>query len=504
MYNTKVEFPSIDRPGTDVSMGLICAVAFVGTLALFLAVFPFKGTFIRDLLMGREVVAWDRIFFQGLTIYMWAMSTANIVLKYKHIRAERRAMHRDPLPADLDTSDPVALQNVFKKMLAIPGFAKRISLTRFGRILAMWVNTRDFDRTAQYAKEEAELEAFLSDSSFRANRLFIWAMPLLGFVGTVYGVSYGIGGFAEFLRGEVTAEQMKFQVGLITEGLAVAFYTTLVGLLTAGAAAFPSLSAERREEALLGEIDEYLQDRLISRLPSARKMEFPTEQFIGIQESIDRIHNTLQIPVGDLTQAIRDGFSRMPDPQRYQAVFSRAIDEAAELINKKYGEFTIRYEQRVDELAGALAKRIEAVGDRFHEATQRMSLDLQARNQEITVQGQRQSELFASTRDESLRALDALRKAAEDFAARLKQNTDGLSTQVDRLSAMATGIDTLLRATEAMQKTLTALSSSDDFRKTMTTLDRHLEDSRDVLKKFARPRTILLEERPVASRTGSV
>ena len=29
------------------------------------------------------------------------------------------------------------------------------------------------------------------------NRLFIWAMPLVGFVGTVYGVSYGIGGFAE-------------------------------------------------------------------------------------------------------------------------------------------------------------------------------------------------------------------------------------------------------------------------------------------------------------------
>ena len=83
-----------------------------------------------------------------------------------------------------------------------------------------------------------------SDASCRGSRVYSWAMPLLGFVGTVCGGSYGIGGFAEFLSGEVSAEEIKVQVGIITEGLAVAFYTTLVGLLTAGMAAFIALAPD--------------------------------------------------------------------------------------------------------------------------------------------------------------------------------------------------------------------------------------------------------------------
>ena len=120
-------------------------------------------------------------------------------------------------------------------------------------------------------------DAAASDSSFRRNRLFIWAMPLLGFVGTVYGVAAGISGFAAFLTGSnVKMEAITGQIGTITEGLAVAFMCTLLGLLTAGLAAFPSLMVERKEEEVLGEIDELVEDRLLSRMPSAEAQKaFP-------------------------------------------------------------------------------------------------------------------------------------------------------------------------------------------------------------------------------------
>lgn len=48
-----------------------------------------------------------------------------------------------------------------------------------------------------------------------------------GFAMTVWGVSKGIGGFADFLKGEVTSDMIKVQMGHITEGLAQAFYWTL-------------------------------------------------------------------------------------------------------------------------------------------------------------------------------------------------------------------------------------------------------------------------------------
>ncbi|NIL97088.1 MAG: hypothetical protein GTO53_00580, partial [Planctomycetales bacterium] len=51
--------------------------------------------------------------------------------------------------------------------------------------------------------------------------------------------------------GAVTPVQIKVQVAEITTGLGVAFYTTMVGLISATICAFPSLAVEKCEEQLL-------------------------------------------------------------------------------------------------------------------------------------------------------------------------------------------------------------------------------------------------------------
>ena len=91
-------------------------------------------------------------------------------------------------------------------------------------------------------------------------------------------------GVRRFRFGEAELEDL---VG-ITTGLAVAFFCTLLGLFTAGLAAFPSLMAERKEEDALGEIDEYVEDRLLSHMPSnEQKLEFPIEEMSNtIRESL--------------------------------------------------------------------------------------------------------------------------------------------------------------------------------------------------------------------------
>ncbi len=475
--------------------------AMVITIVIFAAIFPMKGTFIRDLMMGRYTLDPGRLIFQGLTTFMWSMSAANVILKHASIKRERRALIFNPLPDNLDVMDIPALQALYEKIRKHPEFAQRILLVRAARILAMWINTRDYERTTQLAKEENELDVYLSDSSFRANRLYIWAMPLLGFVGTVYGVSYGIGGFAEFLRGNVTAEGIKVQVGLITEGLAVAFYTTLLGLLTAGGAAFPSLGCERKEEALLGDIDGYIQDRILSRLPSVRKAEFPVEQILSIRESIDAIRETMKIPVDDLTTAIRDGFSRMPDPRNYERVFAGAIAEAAELVNKKYGEFQIRYEHRIGELGGALAGKMDAVSERFRDGATRLADQLEQRGKTIEDGLRAHVDAAAHAREEAIKTADHMRQAADhwrneaaQFVARLQQASTDFSTQAARLVELGGRVDSVLKTTDALEHTLSRIGGADDFRQTLSDLRKHLAVSDEALARISRPRKIVLEE----------
>ncbi len=393
----QVEFPNHERPHTEIStMGMMgLAVGF--TVVLFgvvMATPPTAHNFIRDLLMGADVrdgkiihlFLTERMIFQGSITLVWALSAATVILKIMRLKKERATFDEDVVPEGLDLTDQAKVIEVYEKLKSNSDLTENLGLTRVARVLAMWINTGDFERTATYAHNQADLDALNSDSSFRRNRLLIWAMPLLGFVGTVFGVAAGIGGFAAFLKqSNVTPDQIKDQVGEITTGLAVAFYCTLLGLLTAGLAAFPSLMAERKEEEVLGEVDEFVEDRLLAHMPSGgvvaaggvqSTQKFPIEELVGaIREGMEGLQTQAKFPVEELAQAIDAGFRRLPNPERYEEVFSKAVARAGEVINTKYEEFQTNYERRVGELGSQLGGKLEAVSTNFTSGTQRMMTD---------------------------------------------------------------------------------------------------------------------------------
>jgi hypothetical protein len=528
MSNQNVVFPSPEtRPNTGVNMGLVVPLRHGSGVLIFGVIWPFKGTFIRDLFIGRYENDPSRYIFQALITWVWGLSTMTVVLKRFKCAKEFKALHECPIPEDLDMTDTNALVEVYNRLMHLPNMTHRIVYTRVAKVLGMWINTGDFARTAQNAKEDTELDNYLADSSFRANRLFIWAMPLLGFLGTVYGVSYGIGGFAEFLSGEVTAQEIKVQVGIITQGLAVAFYTTLLGLWTAGSAAFPSMGAERREEQLLGEIDEYIQERLISRMPSAKAVEFPVEHFSAMREGISQMASALTEPLRQMVATIEDGFRRLPSPGRYEEIFAAAIARAADMINTKYAEFMIQYEIRIGELGEQLAGKMQGVAEKFHAGSDRIAQELSHQATTIRDAGARQVEQQAAAQGaylaslekaserEALRwkeaaadlqrqvgdagthlgqAVTALREASSLAAHGADDAARSLAAQMTRLVDVGSRIEQLLQATRAVEVALGDLASTQDFRQAMNDLRSHLQATDDMVKRLSRPRTIVLQE----------
>jgi len=486
-----------------------------------------KGTFIRDLFIGRFENDPGRYIFQMLITFMWALSTVTVVQKRVKLKAELRMLEELPIPDDLDMTNIPYLIEVYENLCAMPGVEKRMAGTRVARVLAMWINTEDYERVNQTAKEESELDQFTADASFRGNRLFIWTMPLLGFLGTVYGVSYGIGGFAEFLRGDVTAEDIKFQVGLITQGLAIAFYTTLLGLFTSGGAAYPSMQAERAEEEILGAIDELIGERLIARMPSARKTELPAEYIKAIRDSIAELTQYMVAPMQELARQIEDGFRRLPSPQRYEDVFAQAIAKAGELITLQMKEFNVQYEMRVGDLGQQLAGKLEHVAQDFREGTVNLAKELNGQADRIASATRQQLDLQAASQQTWSVALT---KASEQEAARWKEvSTDlqrqvgdvgtqlnqtinalreatglaargadeaarGLAQQMTRLVDVGASIEKTLQATKAVEVVLQDLASADDFRSTLSELRQHLKASDEMIKKLSRPKQIVLQE----------
>jgi hypothetical protein len=546
----QVEFPAHGRPDTDVSTGLMFALGGVLTVAVFGIAYLLGRVmpFVQDLFMGHPKLNAERIFFQGLITIVWALSMANVWLKFKRLKKERIAMADAPVPEGIDLTDTDKLIEVYERLKARPDLAESLGLTRVARVLAMWINTGDFERTAQYARQQADLDALISDSTFRRNRLFIWAMPLGGFVGTVFGVAAGIGGFSAFLQqATVTADQIKMQVGEITTGLAVAFYCTLLGLMTAGLAAFPSLAAERKEEETLGEIDELVEDRLLSHMPSMdKKIDFPIEEMATtIRESLGGMQAHIKFPMEELAQAIDAGFRRLPNPDRYEEVFSRAIAQAGDLINQKYNEFAQSYEQRVSALGTQLGGKLEAVGHSFTAGTQRLGEALSELDGkqgarlntvvgeihqlagQISAAGKSQSAEFAGAHERYLQAISELdrkeitrwEKTVADFNAlsgrlseafqqsvagmdaasaryseQIQTSVAALNEQLTAVQQLGNEIDKVLRTTQVVEGTLRTVSNSDEFRQALSSLRTHLSASDELLKQLAKPRKVIFQE----------
>lgn len=96
--------------------------------------------------------------------------------------------------------------------------------------------------------------------SFSLSRFMVWAIPILGFIGTVWGISNGIAHFSDAMTStsSVTdvSSMLKDNLPLVTNSLATAFDTTLLALLLSVPLMMTMIWLEKREEAYLIRLDQ--------------------------------------------------------------------------------------------------------------------------------------------------------------------------------------------------------------------------------------------------------
>jgi hypothetical protein len=93
-----------------------------------------------------------------------------------------------------------------------------------------------------------------------------WAIPVLGFIGTVMGLSTAIGGFAAVLQSAEDLSQIKSSLQGVTGGLATAFETTLQALVAALIIQLILTFLKKSEEEFLDECSEYCVRNVVNRL----------------------------------------------------------------------------------------------------------------------------------------------------------------------------------------------------------------------------------------------
>ena len=237
------------------------------------------------------------------------------------------------------------------------------------------LDTVDARRAHELVRHQADLDADSAASGYRAVKLFIWAMPILGFIGTVLGISLAVGGFSEFLTTNVSIDEIDAvtsELGEVASGLSLAFATTLLGLL-AGLVAnvFPSVVQGREERFITGVEELGLQ--VMSEAPSERvhHMEEPVEPVRDKASEIDElVRGHLEALSGEMDQftyTVRRGLQSLNEAS---ARISRGMESSIESVNETM-------EGLGDHVRGTterLAKNMEAI----EEANRRLATTLSA------------------------------------------------------------------------------------------------------------------------------
>jgi biopolymer transport protein ExbB/TolQ len=111
---------------------------------------------------------------------------------------------------------------------------------------------------------QSSVDANRIAGSYALLKVFLWSLPILGFVGTVLGLSFAMGGFGTADLTDINA--LKGAVSSITGGLASAFNCTLLGLTLSMLLIFPMSAMQKREEDCLTDIDAFCNENVLARL----------------------------------------------------------------------------------------------------------------------------------------------------------------------------------------------------------------------------------------------
>ncbi len=140
---------------------------------------------------------------------------------------------------------------------------------RVERAIELFRSSRSAQEASQALLADSDAAYAELESSDTLVRVFLWAIPILGFIGTVMGIGDAVGGFATFLGvGVQELDDIKKALTDVTSNLAVAFDTTLVALLLSLVVMIILSAVEKREKDLLQAYEDFCQ-RLLRGLSVA-------------------------------------------------------------------------------------------------------------------------------------------------------------------------------------------------------------------------------------------
>ncbi len=211
------------------------------------------------------VVPATLFFFGGVAI---------LILKGKKLKLQERALQLSAVPAEPEfvlTESTAA--TVLARINSLVDHPRHfVLLNRIDRALSNFRNIGQVNDVSAILRAQAENDEDLVASSYTVLNGLVWGIPVLGFIGTVLGLSLAIGRFTQTLQAAGDLELIRSSLQGVTGGLATAFETTLIALSFTLILQLGITFRQKQEMVFLDECNDYCHSHIVSKLRLERQV----------------------------------------------------------------------------------------------------------------------------------------------------------------------------------------------------------------------------------------
>ncbi len=153
---------------------------------------------------------------------------------------------------------PSDSRKFLRPLEALPGRQSDALLTRaLMAALSRFASTRNIQDVSESVRSVCESEAERLDSELAMVRYIAWAIPSIGFIGTVRGIGDALGQAYKAVEGDIAG---------VTASLGVAFNSTFIALLISILVMFFVYQLQLVQERLVLDAQRYCDERLIRHM----------------------------------------------------------------------------------------------------------------------------------------------------------------------------------------------------------------------------------------------
>ena len=290
---------------------------------------------------------------------------------------------------------------------------------RIREVCSFIVGRRSAAGLEEHLRYLGELAAGDLHSSYALVRTVTWAVPILGFLGTVVGITDAIA--------HLTPEQMETSLDSVTAGLGTAFDTTALSLGWSMVIVFTTLFIERREQALLGEIEEFGTRRLATLF--AEGDQLGTQLLAAEGEAADQLLRKTETLINWQTSAWQESLDGLR--QRWAVTLGQQQTQLEQGLQTAMAQSLAQHDQQLAEARTALLGDVQQLAAGIHQAAETSRDGLHAMlvaTQSLTAELHSQGQLLLQLVDQE---------------AGLQRSQDVLTANLQAVRQSATFEDTL-------------------------------------------------------------